>query len=232
MNLLLIKTLFFLSKNELQHAVKVLKYKKNQSTTLIDGKGNILRGVITDICPEHCKIQITDRKHIAPPVHHIHIGICPTKNLERVEWFVEKTTEIGIQEISFIQSAYCQRKQMRVERIKKKAISSMKQSLRVYLPKINPLVDFHEFIAKNMKNSGQKFIAHQKITHTYSLYQQATAKQHYLVLIGPEGGFSKEELEKAQKRQFTVVSLGKSRLRVETAGIVTCHTLNLVNVMN
>ena len=144
-----------------------------------------------------------------------------------MEWFVEKAVEIGIQEISFILTENSERKNIKIRRIQKRAISSMKQSLKAYLPAINEMVSMIDFLT-NCTNK-ERYIGHLDSTNKNLLFHKAIPKRNYCVLIGPEGGYSSDEVEEAQKYEFQSISLGDSRLRTETAGIAACHILNIIN---
>jgi 16S rRNA (uracil1498-N3)-methyltransferase len=175
-----------------------------------------------------CSFSIIDTTQEAVKNFSIHIAVAPTKNIDRIEWFVEKSTELGIDEISFIQCEHSERVHIKTERIERVAISAMKQSLKASLPKINPLKKFKEFIYN--PSASYKFIAYVDKSNTHQLKDLATPASAYCVLIGPEGDFSPEELQTAIDHGYSKVSLGTSRLRTETAALAACHTLNLVNL--
>jgi 16S rRNA (uracil1498-N3)-methyltransferase len=157
----------------------------------------------------------------------VHVAIAPTKNMERIEWFLEKATEIGIDHINPLLCCFSERKEIKGERLEKVMVSAMKQSLKAYLPQLDPLTRFSDFISQPFE--GQKFIAHCDEQHRDVLKQLILPNQQYLILIGPEGDFSPEEISLAIQAGFHPVSLGDSRLRTETAGLVACHTFNLMN---
>jgi 16S rRNA (uracil1498-N3)-methyltransferase len=157
----------------------------------------------------------------------VHIAIAPTKNIERMEWFLEKATEIGVTRVTPLLCRYSERKEIKHDRLEKVMVSAMKQSLKAYLPKLDELTKFNELI--NQPFSGQKFIAHCDDQHRDLLRNLVEPNRDYLILIGPEGDFSSEEIEMAMQAGFLPVSLGNSRLRTETAGVVACHTFNLLN---
>ncbi len=158
---------------------------------------------------------------------HLHIAMAPTKNMDRNEWLAEKATEIGFDELTFLNCRFSERKVIKTERIEKILISAIKQSLKARLPKLNEMTDFDKFIAQEFQ--GQKFIAHCYEGEKPQLKNVLKAGEDALVLIGPEGDFSEEEVKKAIECGFTPISLGKSRLRTETAALVACHTMNLLN---
>ncbi len=217
-----------LSEEESQHAVKVLRLKEKDPISIIDGKGHLFAAEISKANFKKCEFRILSKKQY--PLtrnYYLHIAIGPTKNIDRTEWFVEKAVEIGIDEISFLQSEHSERKNINIERIEKIAVSAMKQSMNMYIPKINPLISYSTFILEN-KNTAN-FIAHLEEGERKLLKNEVTGKQNICILIGPEGDFSPEEIKLALQNQFIPVSLGESRLRTETAGIVACNTVNLVN---
>ncbi len=211
------------------HCVKVLRLPEGEEVRLTDGKGFFYRARIVRAHPKRCAVEILETlAESEKRAYSIHIAVAPTKNMDRIEWFAEKVTEIGIDEISLIRCRYSERKDVKSERIQKILVSAMKQSLKATLPKLNSLVSFSELVKTPFQ--GQKFIAHcyegqERVLFT-SLYQKG---QNALVLIGPEGDFSEEEVELALQNGFQPVSLGNSRLRTETAALVACHTLHVLN---
>ena len=218
---------FHLDAEESKHAVKVLRKKQGDLITITDGKGIFYHAIITNIDSRACAFAI--QKKIAEPIRdiNVHIAISPTKNSDRIEWFVEKTVEIGIEEITLLDCDHTEREHLKLERLEKVAISAMKQSLKARLPFINPLISFRKFISTPM--SGERYIAHVDHQNPSQLKNLVTPGKSYVVLIGPEGDFSGEELALAETHGFTKISLGPSRLRTETAGLAACHILNLAN---
>ncbi|MDX1627879.1 MAG: 16S rRNA (uracil(1498)-N(3))-methyltransferase, partial [Fulvivirga sp.] len=205
----------------------VLRLTKGDKIELVDGQGGWYTAEIVDNNPKKCAFKIIDQRQAVPKNFYIHIAIAPTKNIDRTEWFVEKAVEIGIDEISFIQTSNSERKNIKLERIIKKAISAMKQSRKAWLPQINELEDFTALI--DHPEEQEKFIAHVDFENPDHLNHLASSSSSYFVLIGPEGDFTPHEVEHALKHDFKKVSLGDSRLRTETAGIVACHLLNILN---
>lgn len=218
----------FLDPEESRHATKVLRRKAGDSIHITDGKGVLYTCKITDARPDKCAFAIESSRTAAAKNFRIHIAIAPTKNPDRTEWFVEKAIEIGIDEISFLECDNSERTSLKLERIEKLAISAMKQSLKFTLPKIHPIRQLRDFISA--LNSSKKFIAYVDQANSDELLRAAQSKEDYLVLIGPEGDFSPAELDLALQHGYQKVALGPSRLRTETAGIVACHTLNLINL--
>lgn len=217
-----------LPEEEAQHCTRVLRLNIGDEITLTDGKGNFYQAEITAATNKRCQVAIKETRYQEPlwPCH-LHIAMAPTKNMDRNEWFAEKATEIGFDELTFLNCRFSERKVIKTERISKILVSAIKQSLKARLPKLNEMTDFHTFIQQDFK--GQKFIAHCYEGEKKQLKEALTPGEDALVLIGPEGDFSEEEVQKAIEHGFVPISLGKSRLRTETAALVACHTLNLMN---
>lgn len=218
----------FLDPEESRHATKVLRKKAGDTIHITDGKGVLYTGKITDPRPDKCAFVIESSVQEKAKNFSIHIAIAPTKNADRIEWFVEKSIEIGIDEISFIECDNSERTSIKLERIEKLAISAMKQSLKLTLPKIHPIRRLQEFIKIDL--TGKKFIAYVDSANPDELFKMAEPDEPCIVLIGPEGDFSPAELELALQNGYKKVALGPSRLRTETAGLAACHTLNLINL--
>jgi 16S rRNA (uracil1498-N3)-methyltransferase len=219
---------YVLPEEESQHAVKVLRLQAGTEITVVDGAGGYYNAKIINPHPKHCTFEITDSiPEYGKRDFHLHIAIAPTKNMERLEWFIEKTTEIGIDEITPIICRFSERKIIKPERLDKIIVSASKQSVKAYFPILNPLCTFDELI--KTQHASQKFIAH-CYEEDKKLFQNEIHKStDVLILIGPEGDFSVEEVQKALSVGFIPVSLGNSRLRTETAGVVACHTVILRN---
>jgi 16S rRNA (uracil1498-N3)-methyltransferase len=194
----------------------------------VDGKGGFYEAEISDANPKKCRLSILNSTFdFGKKDFHLHIAIAPTKNTDRFEWFLEKATEIGIDEITPILTSHSERKTVNHDRFEKILISAMKQSLKAYLPQLNGLMSFKELVVSN--KTENKFIAYCDEIQKNHLKDLASKGNNTLVLIGPEGDFSPEEVLLAIENGFKVVSLGESRLRTETAGIVACHIVNLAN---
>jgi 16S rRNA (uracil1498-N3)-methyltransferase len=221
-----IHELAMLPEEEAKHCLRVLRLTVGAEVLLTDGVGFFYKAVLLQENVKHCFVEI--RETIPSPLswkNKIHIAIAPTKQIERIEWFAEKATEIGINEISFLQCRFSERKELNTERVKKILISAMKQSQKAVLPVLNEIRSFKQFICQPFE--GQKFIAHCHPDQKESLKIIYAPESDALVLIGPEGDFSKEEISEAKNMGFVPVSLGDSRLRTETAALVACHTLHL-----
>lgn len=224
-----IQTKTELPEEEAQHCIRVLRLTAGDEITLTDGKGNFYRAEISAATNKRCLINIIETIYQEPlwPCR-LHIAIAPTKNMDRNEWFAEKATEIGFDELTFLNCRFSERKVIKTERIEKILVSAIKQSLKARLPVLNEMTDFDKFISRDFK--GQKFIAHCYEGEKPLLRDVLQKGEDALVLIGPEGDFSEEEVKKAIEKGFIPISLGKSRLRTETAALVACHTMNLMNL--
>ena len=220
--------IYSLNEDESKHCSTVLRLSVDDLVYLTDGKGCLYKTKIIDNSKKKCIVKIIDIiTEYEKRDYYLHIAISPTKNIERFEWFLEKVTEIGIDEITPILSNRSERKVIKIQRLNKVIISAMKQSKKAYHPILNPLTKFEYFVKSRIK--GKKFIAHCMKTKKESLKKLYTSKQNALILIGPEGDFSPEEIALAKQNNFLEISLGTSFLRTETAGIIACHTINFLN---
>ncbi len=224
-----IKTnIYTLTEIESKHCIRVLRLSTNDKIQLIDGKGNFYEAKIIDPNPKKCIVEIIEtKKDFGKRNHYLHIAIAPTKNIDRFEWFLEKATEIGIDEITPIICKHSERKMIKAERLEKIIISAIKQSIKAYKPKLNNLTNYSDFIRQNF--NGVKYIAHCEENKKTDLKNSYSKGQNVIILIGPEGDFSPNEINLAKQNNFQEISLGESRLRTETAGVVACHTINLLN---
>ncbi len=219
-----------LSEEESGHCVRVLRYAAGDTILLTDGRGTTYTARITAAHPKHCEFEILKaEKQEKNHPFHLHIAVAPTKNAERIEWMVEKCTEIGADEFTLLNCRYSERKQMRTDRLEKIILSAAKQSLTRYLPVINGMTDFDMFIRTQQDSDAQRFIAHCYEADKHLLRDNIERGKDVLVLIGPEGDFSEQEVQTALQAGFLPVSLGNSRLRTETAAVVACHTAILMN---
>lgn len=217
-----------LPEEEAQHCIRVLRLQQGDEICLTDGKGFFYKALIEAVAGKRCLVHIRETVRQEPQWNgYLHIAMAPTKNMDRTEWFAEKATEIGLNELTFLNCRFSERKVIKTERIEKILVSAIKQSLKATLPVLNEMVDFNKFIEKDFQ--GQKFIAHCYEGEKPLLRDVLRKGENALVLVGPEGDFSQEEVEKAVAKGFVPVSLGKSRLRTETAALAACHTLNLIN---
>jgi len=216
----------YLNPDESRHCVKVLRKKYGDVIFDTDGQGNIFESAVAKADPHKCLFTIRSSVHHPARPYSIHLGIAPTKNADRMEWLIEKSMEIGIDRVTFIQTHRSERPSLNAERMEKIAVSAMKQTLYPYLPVINPIMPLHKFL--EYTGTGQKFIAQANPDNAH-LMDCATPHGNFTVLIGPEGDFTPDELYQAASKGFVPVSLGTSRLRTETAGLAACLILNLIN---
>ena len=217
-----------LPEEEAGHCLRVLRLSIGDEVTLTDGIGNFYKAVISATGGKRCQVKVTETIPQEKGWNgYLHVAIAPTKNMDRTEWFVEKATEIGFDELTFLNCRFSERKVIKNERIEKILISAIKQSLKARLPKLNEMTDFNKFINQEFK--GQKFIAHCYEGEKPLLRDVLRKDEDAVVLIGPEGDFSPEEVALAAEKGFQAVSLGKSRLRTETAALVAVHLMNLTH---
>jgi 16S rRNA (uracil1498-N3)-methyltransferase len=217
-----------LPEDESQHCMRVLRLKTDDLITITDGKGFFYTASIVNVHSKHCQVKVMKQwSQLPTQACRIHIGIAPTKNMERMEWFVEKATEIGIETITPLYCCHSERKEIKLQRLYKIAVSAMKQSQKASLPQINEMIDFQKFISQDF--IGVKMIAHCATSHRQPVKNIYKPNQQALILIGPEGDFSYEEINAALFAGYASVSLGESKLRTETAALVACHTVHLLN---
>lgn len=217
-----------LDREESNHCIRVMRLKLGDRVQLHDGKGFLFEALIADPNPQKCALKIVGKAASAARAdHRLTIAIAPTKNIDRFEWFLEKSTEIGIDKIIPIICQRSERKDLKTERLEKIMISAMKQSGQSYLPELTQKTSFKDLM--DMPFNGDKFIAHCEEVSKILLQQAVTPGKDVLILIGPEGDFEGSEITLALQKGYLPVSLGASRLRTETAGIVACHTVCLVN---
>lgn len=217
-----------LNEDESLHCVKVLRHKVGDIIQVIDGNGTRAIGKIEAAHAKQCAVSLTEKEVVKQPRNYkLHIAIAPTKNIERTEWFVEKAVEIGIDEISFIKCRNSERTVIKDDRLKKVAEAAVKQSQQAFIPKINSLVDFKDFLKIN--TSEVKLIAHCEKESKQHVKQYVSTNKSFIVLIGPEGDFNKDEIALAIAAGYLPVALGESRLRTETAGIFACGAFATIN---
>jgi 16S rRNA (uracil1498-N3)-methyltransferase len=217
-----------LGEQESWHCTRVLRLAEGGTVHLTDGRGNLYECIIRAANPKQCVVDVvTVRADYLKRKNYLHIGIAPTKNMDRFEWFLEKATEIGIDEITPVFSAHSERIRVKTDRLQKILVAAMKQSLKAYLPKLNEPSRLKDILSNEFH--GQKFIGYCESGEEDELKKVYRKGENAMILIGPEGDFSPEEIDLAKKSEFIPISLGKSRLRTETAGIVACHTITLLN---
>lgn len=218
---------FVFDKEESKHIVKVLRKLEGSILHITNGKGFLFVCEIILASEKKCVVKINESQFTEPKNFSIHMVVAPTKMNDRYEWFLEKAAEIGVDEITPIICEHSERKIIKTERFDKILISAMKQSNQMYLPILNEPIKLTDFLAKEI--GGQKFIAHCEETEKVELKNRIETQQHYTLLIGPEGDFSPNEINKALTNGYLPVALGNTRLRTETAAIVGCHTFVLAN---
>ena len=216
-------TTFVFDKEESKHIVKVLRKQESDILYVTNGLGFLFKTKISLASDSKCTVTIESFEKQEAPKVHLHLAVAPTKMNERYEWFLEKATEIGIQEITPIICEHSERKIIKIDRFQKIIESAMKQSLHYYLPILNEPITYKEFIKKEFK--GQKFIAHCEETDKKSLKKELQTNSDVTLLIGPEGDFSVKEIQIALDNAFIPVTLGNTRLRTETAALVACHSV-------
>jgi 16S rRNA (uracil1498-N3)-methyltransferase len=218
-----------LEDDELRH-LTVLRYQVGDTVLLTDGKGGWYRGVITQLDKRKAQISVEESQHFAARANHqLHLAIAPTKNLDRLEWFLEKATEIGVDSIIPIWCRHSERHNLRPDRLEKVILAAMKQSLKAFLPQFYPAIGLNDFLKKSFPAETQKFMAYIDQPPAEALSKQYVPGNDAIILIGPEGDFAPDEVELAQKNDYSMVSLGTSRLRTETAGVAAVHTIALLN---
>lgn len=213
-----------LSESESQH-LRVLRIKEGDDLVVVDGVGNQYRGELSKLHKKASEVVIQETIHQVDQPPLLDIAIAPTKSNDRYEWFLEKATEIGVRNIYPFISYHSERKVIKAERMEKVVLSAMKQSLRLWLPKLQPIVSFKGLIDQFRSSDDAKYMAHLK-TDQHHLKDQVKPNHPTLILIGPEGGFSDEEISLAESANFESVTLGSARLRTETAGVVAAAIFN------
>lgn len=223
-----IRTSSELPEEETSHAVRVLRMTEGDEMVLMDGRGTFYRAQVSAASSKRCMFTVLEEMPQERQwTGHLHLAMAPTKNMDRTEWLAEKATEIGFDELSFLNCRWSERKVIKTDRIQKILVSAMKQSHKPELPVLNEMMDFKKFVQQPF--AGQKFIAHCHKDNLPELRAIIQRDTDVLVLIGPEGDFSEEEVALAEANGFVSISLGKSRLRTETAALVAVHLMHLHN---
>jgi len=218
---------FSFDKEESRHIIKVLRKKDSDILHVTNGLGLLFETEITLASDNKCIVEVLSIKKSPEPKFRLHLAVAPTKMNDRFEWFLEKATEIGIQEITPIFCDRSERKVINADRFEKIIVSAMKQSNETFFPKLNDAISFKEFIKQ--KNEGLQFIAHCEETDRKSLKEALKPNENVTLLIGPEGDFSEKEIALAIENNFQPVTLGNTRLRTETAAVVACHSVVFFN---
>jgi 16S rRNA (uracil1498-N3)-methyltransferase len=218
---------FQFDKEESRHIIRVLRKKEGDTLHITNGKGLLFLAKVSSANDKKCEVELVSHEEKKKNWnYHLHIAIAPTKMNDRFEWFLEKATEIGIDEITPLICENSERKVIKPERFEKVIISAMKQSLKFQLPKLNEAQKFSDFISKPQE--GIKFVAHCEESDKKTLQSQLQTVNKITILIGPEGDFSPKEISKALQHKYIPLSLGESRLRTETAGVVVCNTVSVL----
>jgi 16S rRNA (uracil1498-N3)-methyltransferase len=216
---------YTLPEDESKHAVRVLRLSPGQAVELLDGRGGRYTAAVADANPKRCQLRISHHAAVAPRPYFTHVAVAPTKSLDRMEWFVEKAVEVGVERLTFLRCARSERRELKLERLEKIAISALKQSGQAWLPQLDEMTDFTAFVADVAP--ATTFIAHLEEGERTALAQVAGAGPGCCVLIGPEGDFTPEEIKLALNRGIRPVALGPSRLRTETAALAAVFTVHL-----
>ena len=218
------------SREESGHCIRVLRMRRGDTVHFTDGSGNMYEGIITEDDPHNMKVSVTGvTKDAGERQYRLHIAISPLKNDDRLEWFFEKAVELGIDEITPLICSRTEKKRVRKERLEGLMLSAMKQSLKTFLPRLNEPIQFTEFI--NRECAGKRLIACcDPLTERQTITSAVQPGEDILILIGPEGDFTPEELIIAINGGFKPVHIGQSRLRTETAGVAACCSVYLTNI--
>ncbi|MEE1021235.1 MAG: 16S rRNA (uracil(1498)-N(3))-methyltransferase [Bacteroidales bacterium] len=219
---------YSLNKEESTHCIKVLRLKEKDIICLTNGLGRFVFAEISDANPKNCSFVVTVVKEdYGKRDFRIHIAVAPTKNMNRMEWFLEKAIEMGVDKISFFIGEHSERTIIKRERLEKIMVSALKQSLKAYMPELNENADFRELVNSN---ETKKFIAYCKPDGRTSIKESYNKGEDVLILIGPEGDFSEKEVELALNNGFQAITLGESRLRTETAALFALQSIHFVNM--
>lgn len=219
---------YSLNKEESTHCIKVLRLREKDIICLTNGLGRFVFAEISDANPKNCSFVVTEVKEkYGKRDFRIHIAVAPTKNMNRMEWFLEKAVEMGVDKISFFIGEHSERTIIKRERLEKIMVSALKQSLKAYMPELNENADFRELVNSN---ETKKFIAYCKPDGRTSIKESYNKGEDVLILIGPEGDFSEKEVELALNNGFQAITLGESRLRTETAALFALQSIHFVNM--
>ncbi|OOG72799.1 16S rRNA (uracil(1498)-N(3))-methyltransferase [Algoriphagus sp. A40] len=221
--------LTYLDEEESHHLVKVLRKKQGDPILLTNGKGQVFEGVILEANPKKTSLKVLSSAIVPEDKFHIHLAIAPTKSPDRMEWMVEKISELGFHEMTLLETMNSERSFLKTDRLHKKMISACKQSLKFRIPVLHPTRKLSDLFKSKDFEGFQKFIAYVDETHENHFFDVALPDGKYLILIGPEGDFDPKEIKTAIENGFQAVSLGKSRLRTETAGMAAIQMLQVLN---
>ena len=217
-------------KEESRHIVKVLRKQEGDLLHITNGRGLLVQSTLISTHPKQCIAAIIDKQTKQKLPYELHLAVAPTKLNDRYEWFLEKATEIGVTAITPIICDHSERKVIKKERYEKIMVSAMKQSLKFYKPILHEAITFKEFIIKQNTTTAQKYIAHcEDDLSKKTLISQLKKDMPCMIIIGPEGDFSLKEIAFAKTHKYIPVSLGKSRLRTETAALVACNSVYFIH---
>jgi len=213
---------------ESKHLVKVLRHKLGDTIWFTNGKGDLVKTIIERADPKNCTLKVISvEREFGKRSYTIHVAVAPTKNTDRLEWFAEKATELGIDEITPIICEHSERRIIKTDRLQKILVAAMKQSVKTYLPVLNEAATFNEFIG--MSSGAKRFICTMGAGEDSLLKVKYERGKDVIIIVGPEGDFSEKEILAAKENQIEVVSLGQSRLRTETAALMAVATIHIVN---
>jgi 16S rRNA (uracil1498-N3)-methyltransferase len=219
---------FPLHEEESKHVVRVLRMKQGDPVYVVDGNGKLFEGIIFEPHPKHCILQLNKvTENFEKRNYRLHLAVSPLKSVDRFEWFIEKAIEIGVDEITPLNCSRTEKRNVNTDRLNRIVESAMKQSLKAYHPVLNDMVKFEKFILQ--ENNNEKGIAYCGEGEKLFIGKAFSRSGNYTVLIGPEGDFTEEEFLEATRTGYKGISLGESRLRTETAGVVACHALSFIN---
>lgn len=221
---------YTLSEEESKHCVRVLRKSVGDAITLVDGRGGLYKCELIDDAPKKCVVSICEKiEQFEKRSYVLHMAVAPTKNIDRFEWFLEKATEIGVDIITPVECFHSERRIIKCDRSEKVITSAVKQSVKAYHPVFEPMTPFKEFVSRDFMGA-ECYIAHcEEVGEKHIINDIASVNGSYVVLVGPEGDFSIEEINFAISRGFKSISLGKSRLRTETAGVMVAAYLAILN---
>ncbi|MFT2007709.1 16S rRNA (uracil(1498)-N(3))-methyltransferase [Pontibacter sp. 13R65] len=219
---------YTLPEEESKHCTRVLRLQQGDTVYLVDGKGGLYTSIIQDAHAKRCQLQIIDKQLEYGKLPYVaQIAVAPTKNIDRIEWFVEKAVEVGVSEIYFLECEHSERRNLRLDRLEKIAVSAMKQSQKGYLPLLHDIMPVKKFMQQC--SPEHTYIAHLEEDATKSIKDYYKPGKPHCIMIGPEGDFSEQEIALAYQTRIRPVTLGNSRLRTETAAFVACHTLHILH---
>ncbi|GAA4385592.1 16S rRNA (uracil(1498)-N(3))-methyltransferase [Hymenobacter koreensis] len=221
---------YTLPEDESKHAVRVLRLREGDAVELLNGRGGVFQAEVAVAEAKRCQLRIVGEQQVPRRPYQVHVAVAPTKNLDRMEWLVEKATEIGVERLSFLRCARSERRDLKLDRLERIAVSALKQSGQAWLPQFDELTDFASFV--RTVQPATAFIAHLAEGERTALAQVAATGTECCILIGPEGDFTPEEIELALGLGIRPVTLGNSRLRTETAALAACHTVHVVRELS